>query len=210
MVIVEDMAALGAVILTDIALAGDNALVIGLAAARLPAGQRRRAITLGIAVATALRIILAFGVLEVMQIVGLRLAGGFLLVWVAWKLWREMEAARRERGDSSAVEQSIRAQESSGRSLRRAAIRIVVADLSMSLDNVLAVAGVARNHPWILATGLVLSVALVGLASAWVARVLHRFPWIGYLGLLIILFVAIRMILNGSERVLTLVPAAFS
>lgn len=210
MVVVQDVAALGAVILTDIALAGDNALVIGLAVARLPARQRRFAITVGIAIATALRIILAFGVLEILQVVGLRLAGGLLLIWVAWKLWREFETARRDPDIASNVEYSGSREASPGRSLRGAAIRIVVADLSMSLDNVLAVAGVARNHPWILATGLVLSVALVGVASAWVARLLDRFPWIGYLGLLIILFVALRMIWNGSERVLTLMPATFS
>lgn len=193
--------ALASVVLIDIVLAGDNAIVIGMAAAGLPADRRARAIAGGVAVATVLRICFAFLAMRLLAVIGLRLAGGILLLWVAWKLYREIPRTRRRAHPEPAPA-------AGGKTVTRALLQIVVADLSMSLDNVIAVAGVARtqSEPWVLIVGLALSVALMGVASNFVARLLARWPWIAWLGLAIIAVVALRMIWEGSEEILIHTP----
>ena len=194
------------VIAIDLVLAGDNAIVIGLAAAGLPADQRRRAILVGIGAATLLRIGFALITTWLLQIGPMLLiAGGLLLLWVCWKMWRELSVSRQE--EQSATEALANADlDASGKiagsgrrkSFGQAAWQIVVADVSMSLDNVLAVAGAAMEHPTVLIIGLVLSIALMGFAASFVARLLHRYRWIAYIGLAIILYVAIKMLLDGA------------
>ena len=205
-----ELSALVQVIIVDLVLAGDNAIVVGIAVAGLPAQQRWRVMMFGIAAATGLRIIFASVTVQLLQIIGLLLAGGLLLLWVCWKLWRELRtgrlvdlspanAPREVTADLDAVAGAPR------KTMRQAVTQIIVADVSMSLDNVLAVAGVAREHAWVLIFGLVLSVAFMGLAAAVIARLLARFHWIAYVGLAIILYVALRMIFDGT---LELVEAA--
>lgn len=185
---------LAQVMLIDLMLAGDNAIIVGLAAAGLPPEQRRQAILWGIGAATVLRIGFAALALQVLAIIGLTLAGGILLLWVAWKLFREIRA-------SGAGRQAETERVAIPKTLPQACLQIVLADISMSLDNVLAVAGTARENLLILAVGLLLSVALMGVASHFVARILARFPWISWLGLALITFVALRMIYDGSIEV---------
>ena len=183
----------------NIILSGDNAVVIGLAAAGLPADQRRRAIVVGIVAATALRIVFAGVATQLLQVIGLLLAGGVLLLWVCWKMWRELR-------EQAAHANQLAFSHGSGASttsvprktFRQAAAQIVAADVSMSLDNVLAVAGAAREHPYILAFGLLLSVALMGVAADLLGRVLQKQRWIAYVGLAIIVYVAFEMIYRGS------------
>lgn len=186
------------VVMIDLTLAGDNAVVIGLAAAGLPAEQRRKAILIGILAATVLRIAFASVAVELLQVVGLLLAGGLLLLWVAWKMWQELRAPD---PDPAAPAGEV-ALEPTRKTLRQAILQIVVADVSMSLDNVLAVAGAAREHPLVLVFGLALSIVLMGLAATWIARLLQRHRWIAWIGLAIILFVALRMIWHGGLDVL--------
>ena len=202
------MSALLQVIMIDLVLAGDNAIVIGLAAAGLPAEQRSRAILIGIVAATVLRIAFAGATTQLLQLVGLLLAGGLLLLWVCWKMWRELRvqhAEAAETGDSFDIDvnpdgtASIRAPR---KSLAQAAWQIVIADVSMSLDNVLAVAGAARDHPTVLVFGLVLSIALMGIAASFIARLLQNHRWIAYVGLAVILYVAVEMIYRGTREVL--------
>ncbi len=187
--------ALVSVVIIDIVLAGDNAIVVGMAAAGLPAAHRRRVIALGIAAATVLRILFAFVAVELLQtVIGMTLAGGLLLLWVAWKMHREIcdaHPAPGPDGHTAPRREKTRAQ---------ALCQIIIADLSMSLDNVLAVAGVARDHPYILVIGLILSVALMGVASTYVARLLDRAFWLSWVGLGIISLVALRMIWEGSAQ----------
>ncbi|MBR0956704.1 TerC family protein [Bradyrhizobium japonicum] len=198
----EALTALFQVILIDLVLAGDNAVVIGLAAAGLPAGQRRRAIIVGIAAATALRIAFAGVATQILQVIGLLLAGGVLLLWVCWKMWREL----REHSAHSAHSGQLAFNQGGGadaapvqrKTFGQAAMQIVAADVSMSLDNVLAVAGAAREHPYILAFGLLLSVAMMGVAADLLGRVLQKHRWVAYVGLAIIIYVAFEMIYRGS------------
>ncbi|MGY4290026.1 YjbE family integral membrane protein [Bradyrhizobium sp. LM2.7] len=195
----EALSALLQVVLIDLVLAGDNAVVIGLAAAGLPANQRRRAIVVGIMAATALRIVFAGVATQLLQVIGLLLAGGVLLLWVCWKMWRELReqaAHRRELAFSHGGGASAAA--APRKTFGQAAAQIVAADVSMSLDNVLAVAGAAREHPYILVFGLLLSVALMGVAADLLGRVLQKQRWIGYVGLAIIVYVAFEMIYRGS------------
>jgi YjbE family integral membrane protein len=213
----EALAALVSVILIDIALAGDNAIVVGMAAAGLPAKQRRQAILVGIAAAAGLRIVFAAFTVQLLQIIGLLLAGGILLLWVAWKLWREIRAGtHREQGENEVArgEAALDGIESDpstepitaqGKTFGQAVTQIVIADVSMSLDNVLAVAGAAREHEIVLIFGLALSVALMGLAASLIANLLRRYHWIAYLGLIIILYVALRMIWEGAHEVFAVV-----
>jgi YjbE family integral membrane protein len=192
----------------DLALAGDNAIVIGLAAAGLPKEQRNKAILIGVLAATALRIVFALIATQLLQIVGLLLAGGILLLWVCWKMWREL---RTSHADELAAEEALAQQDTDKdgsiaggvprKTFAQAAWQIVVADVSMSLDNVLAVAGAAMEHPYILMFGLLLSIALMGLAASFIARLLQRYRWIAYLGLAIILYVAVKMIYEGFLEV---------
>ncbi len=183
------------VILIDLVLAGDNAVVIGLAAAGLPADQRKKAILVGILAATVLRIALASVTVQLLEIIGLLLAGGILLLWVCWKMWRDLRNGSGEvegaEGDSAAPKKTF----------FQAASQIVIADVSMSLDNVLAVAGAAREHPTILVIGLILSIAMMGIAANFIARLLNRYHWIAYLGLAIIVYVALSMIYRGALEV---------
>jgi YjbE family integral membrane protein len=192
------LAALAQVILIDLVLAGDNAVVIGMAAAGLPHEQRRRAILVGILAATAMRIAFAFVALELLAIIGLVLAGGILLLWVSWKMWRELRASARAAEDKAFVDGT---EEPRAKTFAQAAWQIVVADISMSLDNVLAVAGAARDHPGALVIGLGLSIVLMGVAANVIARLLHRHRWIAYVGLAIIVYVALDMIWRGAWEI---------
>ena len=203
------------VIMIDLVLAGDNAVVIGLAAAGLPKEQRGKAILIGIIAATILRIIFALMTTVLLGIIGLLIAGGVLLLWVCWKMWRELrtphntdeEAITGEDldGDGKIGGQAV----SKKKTLRAAVIQIIVADVSMSLDNVLAVAGAAHDHPEILVFGLALSVLLMGVAATFVARLLHKHRWIAYVGLVIILYVAVKMIWDGYGQVQACNPSWF-
>ncbi|HEX6993147.1 MAG TPA: YjbE family putative metal transport protein, partial [Gammaproteobacteria bacterium] len=183
-----ELAALAQVIVVDLVLAGDNAVVIGMAVAGLPREQRVRAMVIGIAVATLLRILFASVTVQLLQVIGLLLAGGLLLLWVSWKLWRELQATRYERAlhaqsaGAGGRETADAPPPSRTKTLREAATQIIVADVSMSLDNVIAVAGVAREHAWVLVFGLALSVALMAFAAVLVARLLQRYHWIAYIG----------------------------
>jgi YjbE family integral membrane protein len=185
--------ALAQVLIIDLVLAGDNAIVVGLAVAGLPVVQRRRAILLGVGAATALRIVFAFVTLELLAIIGLLLAGGLLLLWVCWRMYRELRPSHRQR---DAAEKAPPA-----KTLGQAMLQITLADLSMSLDNVLAVAGAAREHPWVLVLGLGVSVVLMGAAAALVARLLERYRWLAWIGLAIVLYIALRMIWEGGHEV---------
>jgi YjbE family integral membrane protein len=181
---------LGQVLLIDLVLAGDNAIVIGLAVNGLAPEQRRKAILAGVAGATFIRIGFALIALKMLALIGLTLAGGILLLWVVWKSARELRHS----------EQAAEVKPTG--SLRTAIWRIIVADVSMSLDNVLAVAGAARSHPILLAVGLLFSVALMGLAASLVARLLERFRWLAWVGLAIVLYVSLTMIHDGLSQVL--------
>ena len=191
------LAAFFQVVVIDLVLAGDNAVVIGMAAAGLPLAMRNRAILVGIIAATVLRILFATVAMSLMAIGGLVLAGGLLLLWVCWKMWRELRTPR-DHGKTELTAAEVAAGERSQRkTFREAATQIVVADVSMSLDNVLAVAGAAREHPWVLVFGLVLSIGLMGLAASMVARMLERWRWIAWIGLALVLYIALKMIYHG-------------
>lgn len=190
------LAAFGQVLMIDILLAGDNAIVVGALAAGLPADQRKKVILIGIIAALVLRIGFALVVSQLMQIVGLILAGGLLLLWVSWKMYRELHPAGQSAG-SAEVEGDERSGVKPAKSFAAAAWAVAVADVSMSLDNVLAVAGAARDHPGILIIGLILSVALMGIAANVIAKYIERFRWIAYLGLVVIVYVAAKMIYEG-------------
>ncbi|WP_260928957.1 YjbE family putative metal transport protein [Novosphingobium sp. 9] len=187
----SELTAFGQVVLIDVMLAADNAIVVGALAAGLPAAIRRKVILVGIIAALVLRVIFALAVTQILQIVGLVFAGGLLLLWVAWKMWRELHEA--EDGNESDDVAPAKAP----RTFASAAWAVAIADLSMSIDNVLAVAGAAREHPGILAVGLILSVALMGAAANVLAKVIERYRWLTYVGLLVILYVAGKMIWEG-------------
>jgi YjbE family integral membrane protein len=190
------------VVMIDLVLAGDNAIVIGLAASGLEAKLRGRAILIGIIAATVLRVVFAAFTIELLEIVGLLLAGGVLLLWVCWKMWRELRNSR----------PATSAEVASGgilapKTLWQAAWQIIVADVSMSLDNVLAVAGAAREHPPALVFGLALSIVMMGVAASLIARLLERHRWITYIGLAVILYVAGDMIYRGFLEVRPYLPS---
>ena len=188
----------------DIVLAGDNAIVVGALAAGLPAEQRKKVILIGVGAALVLRIAFALVVSQLLQIVGLILAGGILLLWVAWKMWRELHHSRESAGSPE-----VAGDEHSGvrpaRTFASAAWGVALADVSMSLDNVLAVAGAAKDHPQILVFGLVLSVILMGIAANFIARYIERYRWIAYVGLAVIVWVAAKMIWEGWHDVAPLI-----
>lgn len=196
------------VILIDLTLAGDNAVVIGLAAAGLPPEQRNKAVVVGIVAATLMRIAFASLAIQLLQIVGLLLAGGILLLWVCWKMWRELKHTAVEdlNAEATLANRDLNADGTIGRAqrpsktFRQATTQIIIADFSMSLDNVLAVAGAAREHPVVLIFGLALSIALMAVAATLIARLLGRHRWIAYVGLLIILYVAVEMIWRGTAE----------
>ena len=199
----------------DLVLAGDNAIVIGLAAAGLPKDQRNKAIFVGIIAATVLRISFALVTTQLLEIVGLLLAGGVLLLWVCWKMWRELRAGGHQESianealtDSDLNADGVVAGGAPRKTFAQAAWQIVIADISMSLDNVLAVAGAAHGHPTVLIIGLVLSIALMGLAASFIARLLSKYRWIAYIGLLIIVYVALKMMWEGWHEVQPFVMGA--
>jgi YjbE family integral membrane protein len=208
--------ALVAVLLIDIVLAGDNAIVVGMAAAGLPADQRRKAIFWGIIAATVMRIAFASITVQLLSIVGIVLAGGILLLWVCWKMYRELRD-----GGSHEMPKTTEQSEGVGalggdaapgaprKTLRQAITQILVADVSMSLDNVLAVAGAAKDHPYILIFGLAVSVVLMGVAATFIAKLLDKHRWIAWIGLLVILYVAGQMIYEGTFQIAETVPQAY-
>jgi YjbE family integral membrane protein len=194
---VEALTAFLQVVMIDLVLAGDNAVVIGLAAAGLPRELRNKAILIGIIAATVLRIGFASVTAQLLQIIGLMLAGGILLLWVCWKMWRELRTSHHE-GVPGALSSDVTIPQ---KTFGQAIWQIVIADVSMSLDNVLAVAGAAREHPYILVFGLALSIALMGAAATLIANLLQKHRWIAYVGLIIILYVAVDMCYRGWKEV---------
>lgn len=203
--------ALCQVILIDIVLAGDNAVVIGMSAARVPHADRRKVIFWGLAAAVVLRVILATFAVSLLEYIPLMIAGGILLLWVCWRLWRDIHKAHAaERAAKALVDAGgpcvpppcLASGHADPAVVRRAIFHIAAADISMSLDNVLAVSGAAMHHWSVLVIGLALSVALMGMAAGMVAKLLHRYPWISYAGIFIVLFVALRMIWTGCMMIL--------
>ena len=181
-------------LLIDLVLAGDNAVVVGMAVAGLPEAQKTRAILLGIAAATVMRIGFALVTVQLLAIVGLLFAGGLLLLWVCWRMYRELRRAEAARhGPAGAVP---------AKTMRQALIQIVLADLSMSLDNVLAVAGASLEHPWVLVVGLTVSVILMGVAARIIAGLLERYRWIAWVGLAVVLYVSLKLIWDGGHEIM--------
>lgn len=191
-----ELAALFSVIVIDVVLAGDNALVVGVVASRLDVSRQRQVIAVGIGVALVCRIVFAVIASRLLLVTGLLFGGGLLLLWVAWKLWRELRAAKRfeEAALAVAVEDPP--------SFHTAVLQVAFADISMSVDNVLGVAGAAQNHLWMLIFGLLLSITLMGVAASVIARYMQRHRWLSYLGLAIVAYVAISMIVRGAGQVL--------
>jgi len=207
----EALTALFSVIGIDLVLAGDNAIVIGMAAAGLPKDQRKKAILIGVLAATVLRIVFALATTRLMAITGLTLAGGVLLLWVCWKMWRELRSGHAADAGAEVITGTDLnhdggiAKGAPRKSFAQAAWQIVVADVSMSLDNVLAVAGAAKEHPGVLVFGLALSIALMGFAASFIAGLLQKHRWIAFVGFAIILYVALRMMYEGAFQVIPLV-----
>ena len=189
---VAELVELFEVVLVNLVLSADNAIVVGIAVAGLPPQSRLRVMAIGIAGATVLRIVFAAFTVQLLEVVGLLLAGGLLLLWICWKLWGELRMGRLS---------AEAAASGTPKTMMAAVWQIIVADVSMSLDNVLAVAGVARAHLWVLIVGLALSIAFMGLAAALISRLLNRHPWIAYFGLAVILYVALQMIWDGALEV---------
>jgi YjbE family integral membrane protein len=210
----DAVAALFQVVVIDLSLAGDNAIVVGMAAAGLPREQRARAILFGMAGATVLLVLFAGITTQLLRLVGLMFAGGVLLLWVGWKMWRELrwsvkaedEAVEALTGYDINADGTIAAG-APRKTLGQAAGQIIVADLSMSLDNVLAVAGAAREHPFVLVFGLTLSILLMGIAATFIARLLQKYPWIAYVGLAVIVYVALGMVYRGALELHPVVSA---
>ncbi len=202
------------VLLIDLVLAGDNAIVVGMAAAGLPPEQRKKAIFWGIIAATVMRIGFASITVQLLAIVGITLAGGVLLLWVCWKMYRELrEGGHEEQHGAAALADAAAGTATPGaptKTMRQAITQILVADLSMSLDNVLAVAGAAQGHTWVLVVGLAVSVVLMGVAATLIAKLLNNHRWIAWVGLLVILYVAGDMIWSGTHEVADRVPEAYA
>ena len=201
--LLSQLTALVSVVLIDIVLAGDNAVVVGTAAAGLPPAQQRKVIMFGATLALIARILFALIATQLLAIIGLVLAGGILLLWVAWKIWRELR-----HGDHVADGVVTYDQSAGAKTMRSAIMQVAVADISMSLDNVLAVAGAARDHPYIMIFGLLLSIALMAVAAQLIARLIDRYRWIAYVGLVIVLIVALKMIWEGGLEVFHVMNAA--
>jgi YjbE family integral membrane protein len=204
----EAIVALFQVVMIDLSLAGDNAIVVGIAAAGLPEQQRTRAIFFGMAGAAALLVIFAGITTQLLKLVGLLFAGGVLLLWVCWKMWRELRSTAKEEEEAAGTSTGLDVNADGTvtsyaprKTLAQAVGQIIIADLSMSLDNVLAVAGAAREHPTVLIFGLSLSILLMGAAAAFIASLLHKYRWIAYLGLAVILYVALGMLFRGAQEI---------
>lgn len=193
--LLSPLTALVSVVLIDIVLAGDNAVVVGTAAAGLPPRQQRQVIFIGAGLALVARVLFALVAVQLLAIIGLLLAGGLLLLWVAWKIWRDLHQEGHGEGHGAAAA-------AAPKTFGSAIIQVAVADISMSLDNVLAVAGAARDHPYIMIFGLVFAIALMAVAAQFIARLIDRYRWVAYIGLIIVLFVAIKMIWEGGIEVL--------
>ncbi len=210
---VTDISALVQVILIDLALAGDNAIAVGLAASALAPAQQKRAIFIGVVLALVLRIIFALLAVQMLKIPGLLFVGGLLLFWVAWRMYEDLRAHRPEAPllepeEGVALAQNVAAQVAAPQTFGRALLSIIIADVSMSLDNVLAVAGVARHNEAIMAFGLVLSVILMGVAASVIAGVIQKYRWIAYVGIAVILFAALRMVWEDGHQIMPqLIPA---
>ncbi len=192
------------IVFIDLALAGDNAMAVGIVAAGLPKAERRKAIVLGLGAAVVMLIGFALIATQLLKVVGLSLAGGFILLWVCWKMWRDLrEQGQRKiaEGEAALEGEAVAMHGPPAKTLAQALRQILLADLAMSLDNVLAVAGAAKGHLVVLALGLLLSITLTGLAAGWIAKLLHRFRWIGYVGLAIVIWVAGHMIWDGTRTV---------
>ncbi len=191
MSLLPELTALAQVLLIDVVLAGDNAVVVGLAVAGLPREQQRKAIAVGLAAAAIIRLGCAAITFQLLEIIGLTLAGGLLLLWVCWRMYRDLRAHRRAGPDDGTPRKT----------LKRAMLQIVLADLSMSLDNVLAVAGASEGHLWVLVAGLAISVVLMGVSAGLLARLLERHRWVAWFGVAIVLYIAVKMIWEGSHQV---------
>lgn len=215
--LMSEFTALLQVLFIDVVLAGDNAIVVGMAAAGVAKEHRRTVIFWGIAAAAILRIVFALLTTQLLAIIGITLAGGILLLWVCWKLWRELRSQAEEDLGAEVVAEAVDAASSNPRAealppegtkpMGVAIRQIVLADVSMSLDNVLAVAGASKDHEWVLVVGLAISVVLMGVAATLIARLLEKYHWIAYVGLAVILYVAVQMIYTGSFEVLDVVGA---
>ncbi len=195
------LVALLQIVVIDVVLAGDNAVVVGLAASRVHPDVRAKVIFWGIAAAVVLRILFAAVTTHLLEIVGLTFAGGILLLWVCWKMYREIRAGSvdgSEEGKPHAVGAAVAPDSPTPMGFWTAVVQILIADVSMSLDNVLAVAGAAKGHLWVLAVGLLLSIVLMAIAASLIAKLLARHHWITWIGLAIILLVAVDMIWRGS------------
>jgi len=206
--LVSELVALGQVLMIDLVLAGDNAIVVGMAAAGVQPDKRRVVIFWGIAAAVVMRIVFAAATTQLLQVVGLLLAGGILLLWVAWKLFRELRQQRLEDAGADVLDDGETAAGEPRKTVRQAVFQVALADVSMSLDNVLAVAGAARDHFWVMVVGLGMSVVLMGVAATLIARILAKHHWIAYVGLALIGYVAARMIWEGGAEVLHAAGAA--
>jgi YjbE family integral membrane protein len=199
------------VLMIDIVLAGDNAIVVGMAAAGLPPEQRKKAILWGIIAATVMRIAFASITVQLLSIVGITLAGGVLLLWVCWKMYRELRDGGSHAHEGDGVgDETTNPDGSPRKTLRQAITQILIADISMSLDNVLAVAGAAKDHPYVLIVGLAISVVLMGVAATFIANLLNKHRWIAWVGLIIILYVAGDMIWSGTNEVAGVVPGSYA
>lgn len=195
------------VVFVDIMLAGDNAIVVAMVVVGLPAERRGRVLIVGIAAATLMRVLFALVTVQLLNVIGLSLAGGLLLLWVTWKFWRELKARHAEDQAAEDIDDIVhgtplRHPDAPRKTMRQAIIQVVAADVSMSLDNVLAVAGIAGEYQWVLVSGLVLSVAFMGLAATLIARLLARHHWIGFLGVAVILYVSLSMIWKGAIQII--------
>lgn len=195
------------VVFVDIMLAGDNAIVVAMVVVGLPVEQRGRVLIVGIAAATLMRVLFALVTVQLLNVIGLSLAGGLLLLWVTWKFWRELKVRHEENQAAEDIDDIVhgtplRHPDAPRKTMRQAIIQVVAADVSMSLDNVLAVAGIAGEYQWVLVSGLVLSVAFMGLAATLIARLLARHHWIGFLGVAVILYVSLSMIWKGAIQII--------
>jgi YjbE family integral membrane protein len=205
------LAALGQVVMIDLMLAGDNVVILGTLAAGLPETARRRVLTIGVAMALVFLIGFALLATRLLEVVGLTLAGGLLLLWVGWKLFRELRRGRSAHAGSAGGvgHAAVEAPAKPAKTVTQAVIQVALADLSMSLDNVLAVAGAARDHPAVLFVGLGLSVTLMAVAANYIARIIERYRWIAYIGLAVIVYVAGSMIVAGTHQVMPHVAPLF-